>query len=62
MEHISKVLNKDPTEVRLNNMSAQDKEALSKMIDDLKISSDYEARQRSVRLFNSVCNFKFRAK
>ncbi|XP_008544021.1 uncharacterized protein LOC103568824 isoform X1 [Microplitis demolitor] len=60
MEHISKVLNKDPTEVRLNNMSAQDKEALSKMIDDLKISSDYEARQRSVRLFNSENRWKKR--
>lgn len=57
MEHISRTLNKDPIEVKLSNMNAPDKEVLSKMIDDLKMSSDYEARQRSVRLFNTVSNY-----
>lgn len=54
MDHISHVLDKDPTEVRLNNMTAESKETLMKMIDQLKMSSDYDARVRSIRLYNNV--------
>ncbi|XP_034939273.1 xanthine dehydrogenase 1-like [Chelonus insularis] len=53
MENIAKELGLDPTEVRLGNMEPTSKESLSKMIEDLKVSSDYETRIRSIRLFNN---------
>lgn len=54
MEHISQATGKDPIQVRLNNMNATDKEILDKMITDLKTTSDYDARQRSIKIFNNV--------
>ncbi|KAK0168931.1 hypothetical protein PV327_002687 [Microctonus hyperodae] len=60
MDHISHVLDKDPTEVRLNNMTAESKETLMKMIDQIKMSSDYDARVRSIRLYNNDNRWKKR--
>lgn len=54
MDHISRILGKDPVQVRLNNMNLIDKEALSTMIADLKVSSNYETRVQDIKLFNNV--------
>lgn len=54
MDHISRIVKIDPVEVRLNNMNSIDKEALSTMIADLKVSSNYETRLHDIKLFNSV--------
>lgn len=54
MDHIAKMLGKDPVEVRLSNMNATDRAALEPMVEDLKKSSDYAARKRDIGVFNRV--------
>ena len=54
MEHIAKVLKKDPIDVRLKNLKGSDSN-LQNMIEDLKVKADYEERKRNVEEFNKVC-------
>ena len=51
MEHIAKVVKKDPIDVRLNNLKKDDSN-LQNMIEDLKIKADFEERERKVEEFN----------
>ena len=54
MEHIAKVTNNDPVEVRIRNMNETDKKVLVPMIETLKKSSDYDNRIQEVSVFNEV--------
>ena len=53
MEHIAKVIKKDPVDVRLKNLKKGDSN-VQNMIDDLKIKADFEERKQSVEEFNKV--------
>ena len=53
MEHIAKVIKKDPIDVRLKNLKKDDSN-IQNMIEDLKITTDFEARKRNVEDFNKV--------
>jgi xanthine dehydrogenase molybdopterin-binding subunit B len=53
MEHIAKVVQKDPIEVRIKNLK-QDDSTILKMIEDLKVSAEYEERKQNVEEFNKV--------
>jgi xanthine dehydrogenase molybdopterin-binding subunit B len=53
MEHVAKVIKKDPIDVRLQNLNKDDYNIQS-MIDDLKIKADFEARKLNVEDFNKV--------
>jgi hypothetical protein len=53
MEHIAKVIKKDPIDVRLKNLKKDDSN-VQNMIEDLKITADFEARKRNVEEFNKV--------
>ncbi|XP_066997187.2 xanthine dehydrogenase [Anabrus simplex] len=59
MEHIGKVLNKDPVQVRLNNMKKENN-PLPQLISDLKKSSDYEERILTVEEYNKENRWKKR--
>jgi xanthine dehydrogenase molybdopterin-binding subunit B len=52
MEHIAKVVKKDPIDVRLKNL--KDDSNIPNMIEDLKIKADFEERKQSVQEFNKV--------
>ncbi|CAB0016975.1 unnamed protein product [Nesidiocoris tenuis] len=58
MEHIAKVVNKDPVSVRLVNLVKDT--PLPGMINDLKKSSDFSARQKNVDDFNKSNRWKKR--
>ncbi|XP_021947093.1 xanthine dehydrogenase/oxidase [Folsomia candida] len=73
MEHISHVLKKDPGEVRATNFikagdpllgvpgkTFEGENPISKMIVDLKTSSDYDARKKFVDNFNKTNRFRKR--
>jgi xanthine dehydrogenase molybdopterin-binding subunit B len=53
MEHIAKVIKKDPIYVRLKNLKKDDSN-VQNMIEHLKITADFEARKRNVEDFNKV--------
>lgn len=53
MEHIAKTVKKNPIEVRINNIN-KDHDQLLQMINELKISSDYEGRQQSIKAYNKA--------
>jgi xanthine dehydrogenase molybdopterin-binding subunit B len=53
MEHIAKVVQKDPIDVRLKNLKKDDSN-IQTMIEDLKIMADFEERKRNVQDFNKV--------
>jgi xanthine dehydrogenase molybdopterin-binding subunit B len=53
MQHIAKVVKKDPIQVRLNNMSSDDN-VIPQMVKDLKGSAEYDARKESVDEFNQA--------
>ena len=53
MEHIAKVIKKDPIDVRLRNLK-QDDTNIKNMIEDLKITADFEERKRYVEEYNKV--------
>jgi xanthine dehydrogenase molybdopterin-binding subunit B len=53
MEHIAKVLQKDPIEVRIKNLKNDDSTILN-MIEDMKVTAEYEERKRNVEEFNRV--------
>lgn len=54
MEHIAHALGKDALEVRMNNMLPEHRIELSKVIADIKTTSDYNARLEAVNHFNKV--------
>ncbi|XP_015171182.1 PREDICTED: xanthine dehydrogenase-like [Polistes dominula] len=58
MEHISMELKKDPIEVRLINMTEEDRKVMESMIEDLKKSSDYDSRKNAIEIFNSENRWK----
>ncbi|KAJ9584593.1 hypothetical protein L9F63_021063, partial [Diploptera punctata] len=51
MEHIAKAVNKDSTEIRLLNMK-KDTTDIQQLIKDIKISSQFDARKKSIDKFN----------
>jgi len=53
MEHIAKVIKKNPIDVRLKNVKEDDSN-VQNMIEDLKIKADFEERKRNVEEFNKV--------
>ena len=53
MEHIAKVVKRDPIDVRLKNVKKDDSN-IENMIEDLKIKADFEERKRNVEEFNKV--------
>ena len=53
MEHIAKVVKRDPIDVRLNNLKKDDSN-VQNMIEELKIKADLEERKRNVEEFNKV--------
>ncbi|XP_018360424.1 PREDICTED: LOW QUALITY PROTEIN: xanthine dehydrogenase-like [Trachymyrmex cornetzi] len=58
MEHIAKVTNKDPIEVRLANMNDIDKSVLKPMIEDLLKKANYDNSKSSAVWFNSENRWK----
>nr|XP_031846555.1 xanthine dehydrogenase 1-like isoform X1 [Nomia melanderi]XP_031846556.1 xanthine dehydrogenase 1-like isoform X1 [Nomia melanderi]XP_031846557.1 xanthine dehydrogenase 1-like isoform X1 [Nomia melanderi]XP_031846559.1 xanthine dehydrogenase 1-like isoform X1 [Nomia melanderi]XP_031846560.1 xanthine dehydrogenase 1-like isoform X1 [Nomia melanderi] len=58
MEHIARVVGKDPVEVRLLNMDPDQKTVLQPMIEELSRSADYDARKRAVETFNNENRWK----
>jgi len=54
MEHIAKAIKKDPIDVRLKNLQKDDNSNVQNMIEDLKITADFEARKRNIEYFNKV--------
>ncbi|XP_065336761.1 uncharacterized protein LOC135937537 [Cloeon dipterum] len=59
MERIARVTKLDPLQVRLNNMLLVEN-PLPTMIDDLKVSADYDNRKANVQAFNSSNRWKKR--
>jgi xanthine dehydrogenase molybdopterin-binding subunit B len=53
MEHIAKVVKKDPVDVRLQNLKKEDS-SIPNMIEDLKVKADFEERKRNIEEFNKV--------
>jgi xanthine dehydrogenase molybdopterin-binding subunit B len=53
MEHIAKVVKKDPMDVRVKNLMKDDS-GLQNLIEDLKIKADFEERKRNIEEFNKV--------
>ena len=53
MEHIAKVVQKDPMDVILKNLK-EDDSIVQNMVEDLKIKADFEERKRNVEEFNKV--------
>ncbi|XP_076758274.1 uncharacterized protein LOC143427746 [Xylocopa sonorina] len=60
MEHIAKVVGKDPLQVRYSNMSKEHKTVLQDMIEDLHQKADYAARKSAVDTFNNENRWKKR--
>ncbi|XP_014482532.1 PREDICTED: xanthine dehydrogenase/oxidase-like isoform X2 [Dinoponera quadriceps] len=58
MEHIARATKKDPLQVRLANLSDNDRKAIESMISDLSKSADYEMRKRAVETFNNENRWK----
>lgn len=58
MEHIAKVMKKDPVQVRLVNMNDADRATLETMIKDLSKSADFEMRKQNVEIFNTKNRWK----
>ncbi|XP_034185073.2 uncharacterized protein LOC117606576 isoform X1 [Osmia lignaria lignaria] len=58
MEHIAKILGKDPLQVKLANMNEDHKKILQPMIEDLIKNADYEMRKRDVEAFNNENRWK----
>ncbi|XP_020286836.1 xanthine dehydrogenase/oxidase-like isoform X2 [Pseudomyrmex gracilis] len=60
MEHIARVTKKDPIQVRLANMTKEDREKLEPIINDLIKSTDYDMRKQNVDMFNKENRWKKR--
>ena len=53
MEHVAKVVKKDPTEIRLLNMGP-DTGDIMELIQDVIAYSEFEQRKSSIEIFNTV--------
>lgn len=53
MEHIAQVTKQDPIAVRLINLKPEHL-AIPKMLDDIKMNSNFENRKMEVEAFNNV--------
>jgi hypothetical protein len=60
MEHIAKVLQKDPIKIRIKNLKNDDSTILT-MMEDLKVTAQYEERKQNVEQFNRVSGAKYLA-
>ena len=58
MEHIAKVVKKDPTEIRLLNMGP-DTDDIMELIQDVTASSEFEQRKNSIESFNTVSSVNY---
>jgi hypothetical protein len=58
MEHIAKVLQKDPIEVRIKNLKTNDSTILN-MMEDFKVTAQYEERKQNVEEFNRVSDVMY---
>nr|CAD7461029.1 unnamed protein product [Timema tahoe] len=56
MQHIANVVQKDPVQVRINNIAAV--HPVMSMIDELKTSSQYDERLKDIEAFNKVNRWK----
>ncbi|XP_059474057.1 uncharacterized protein LOC132195836 [Neocloeon triangulifer] len=59
MERIARVTKLDPLQVRLNNMPQMDNPLIN-MINDLKLTADYDTRKANVTAFNAANRWKKR--
>lgn len=57
MEHIAKVVDKDPLQVRVANLPKDS--PIPNMIEDAKKLSDFHSRQKNIEEFNQVCRNMF---
>jgi len=67
MEHIAHKVGKDPLEVRLLNFMKKGDQIIThgkelesdnicvRMIEEIKVSGDYDRRKKSIATFNQVC-------
>lgn len=58
MEHIARVVGKDPLQVRYANMLDEHKQVLQPMVDELMKIADYDMRKRAVETFNNENRWK----
>ncbi|XP_048511551.1 indole-3-acetaldehyde oxidase-like isoform X3 [Athalia rosae] len=58
MEHIARVIGRDPTEVRLANMDPADNGIAKELMEDLKSEADYDTRRGAVTAFNGENRWK----
>ncbi|CAL7942348.1 unnamed protein product [Xylocopa violacea] len=58
MEHIAKVVGKDPLQVRYANMIEEHKTMLQNMVEELFQKADYATRKRAVDTFNNENRWK----
>ncbi|XP_076651937.1 uncharacterized protein LOC143358591 [Halictus rubicundus] len=58
MEHIARVVQKDPVEVRMVNMNSEYKDTLKSLMDEIRKNADYEMRKRAVETFNNENRWK----
>ncbi|XP_017888813.1 xanthine dehydrogenase/oxidase-like isoform X2 [Ceratina calcarata] len=58
IEHIAKVVGKDPLQVRYANMLDEHKRMLQPMTEDLMKYADYDTRKRAVETFNNENRWK----
>jgi xanthine dehydrogenase molybdopterin-binding subunit B len=58
MEHIAKVLKKDPIEVRIQNLKNDDSTILN-MMKDFKVTAQYEERKQNVEEYNRVSDIMY---
>lgn len=59
MEHIAKVIQKDPIDVRLKNLKKDDSN-IQNMIEEVKITADFEERKQNVEEFNKAHRWRKR--
>ncbi|KAJ9576511.1 hypothetical protein L9F63_025594, partial [Diploptera punctata] len=59
MEHIAKEIKKDPIQVRINNFNPENT-TIGKLIQDMIVTSDFDARKQSVEDFNKEQRWKKR--
>jgi xanthine dehydrogenase molybdopterin-binding subunit B len=60
MDHIAKAIQKDPVDVRLKNLRENDSN-IQNMIQDIKITADFEERKWKVEEFNKVSSAVYHA-
>ncbi|XP_046483350.1 xanthine dehydrogenase/oxidase isoform X2 [Neodiprion pinetum] len=58
MEHIARELGKDPMDIRSVNMNPADNCIMNELIEDLKVTADYNMRRKAVESFNRENRWK----